>query len=97
MISAGGGGITFNPHYLFGFPLGEQGLEPPTDWNQYGFASEAYLEMFQELLEMAEQENVKMNFMLGGSQGQGVPAPVMSRGLAVHLVGWSMMVRNLLS
>lgn len=44
------------------------------------------MEIFQALLETAVDEDVKMNFMLGGSQGQGVPAPPMSRGLAMHLV-----------
>jgi hypothetical protein len=86
VASAEGGGITFSPHYFFGFPLGDMGIEPPTDWTQYGFASEAYMEIFQALLETAVEEDVKMNLMLGGSQGQGVPASPMSRGLAVQLV-----------
>lgn len=84
IASIGGDGITFLPHYLFGMPIGE--IEPPTNRSEYGYGTPAYQDSFRAILEEAKINGLHVDVGLGGSQGQGNPAPVGSKGLAVHLV-----------
>jgi hypothetical protein len=83
LASIGAGGFEFVPFYSYGNPTG---ATPPTDWNVYGFGTEAYRGVFEAALEAAVQNDVLMDFSLGASQGQGTPAEPKADGLAVHLV-----------
>jgi hypothetical protein len=71
------------PFYVYGLPAN---VDPPTDWNIYGFGTEAFRAVFEAALDAAVQNDVLMDFSLGASQGQGTPAEPGTEGLAVHLV-----------
>lgn len=78
MADAGAGGFEFLPYYQFG--------KPATDWSKYGYGTPAFRPLFRAAMEAAEEQNLLMDFAVGANQGQGVPAPPSTPGLAVHLV-----------
>lgn len=78
MADAGAGGFEFLPYYQFG--------KPATDWSKYGYGTTAFRPLFRAAMEAAEEQNMLMDFAVGANQGQGVPAPPETIGLAVHLV-----------
>lgn len=77
----GGGGIEFIPLYNYGFRL-------PTlpDWNEFGFGSPKFKELFVSSLKAAHEADIKFDFALGANQGQGIPAEPLTPGLAMQLV-----------
>ncbi|KAL2851122.1 hypothetical protein BJY01DRAFT_245062 [Aspergillus pseudoustus] len=81
----GGGGIQLLPFYNFGFSLNPTEL-PYSAWDEYGFGSEAFINLFASALNATEQNGLGFTFFIGGNQGQGVPAEPLTTGLAVHLV-----------
>lgn len=84
IAAVGGGGVTVVPHYIFGLPI--DGIEPPKDWARYGYGTPAFHERFRGILKTGQENEMRVDFGLGASQGQGIPAPVESRGLAVQLL-----------
>lgn len=82
ITATGAGGVEFLPFYLYGLPSG--GV-PPTDWAEYGFGSPAFREVFQAAVEATDDAKGTFDFS-AANQGQGVPAPANSRGLAMQLV-----------
>lgn len=84
MSEVGAGGFQLNPFYNFG--LGDPMFPPVSEWDEYGFGTEAFKKVFAAALDAAEENSLAFEFSLGASQGQGVPAKPMTPGLAVHLV-----------
>ncbi|CEN59796.1 hypothetical protein ASPCAL02240 [Aspergillus calidoustus] len=82
LASNGAGGLQFVPFYYYGNP---SGAPPLTDWNVFGFGTEAFRHLFEGALEAAVENNVLMDFALGASQGQGTPAEPGTEGLSLQL------------
>ncbi|KAL5041629.1 hypothetical protein BDW71DRAFT_217636 [Aspergillus fruticulosus] len=82
LASNGAGGLQFVPFYYYGNP---SGAPPLTDWNVFGFGTEAFRHLFEGALEAAVENNVVMDFALGASQGQGTPAEPGTEGLLLQL------------
>ena len=59
----GAGGFELLPFYSYGNPTG---ATPPTDWNVLGFGTEAFRDVFEAALEAAVENDVLMDFSLGG-------------------------------
>ena len=85
MAAAGAGGIEFLPFYLYGLPQIDNPI-PPTDWAQFGFGTPAFNRIFKSALIAANDSEVRLDFSMGASQGQGVPSKPVVPGLAVELV-----------
>ena len=77
--SVGVGGVELVPLYNYGASL----AAPPkdADWATYGFGTPAFNEMFKASLQAAKDAGLRMDFALGPSQGQGVPAATTDAGL----------------
>lgn len=84
IAAIGVGGVNIVPHYIFGLPI--DGIDPPRDWTKYGYGTPAFQDMFREILKAGQENEMQMDFGLGASQGQGIPAPVGATGLAVQLL-----------
>ncbi|KAL2871019.1 uncharacterized protein BJX67DRAFT_377629 [Aspergillus lucknowensis] len=82
LASEGAGGLQPVPFYNYGNPTG---APPPTDWNVFGFGTDAFRALFEGGLETAVENNVLMDFALGASQGQGTPAEPRTEGLSLQL------------
>ncbi|KAL4981414.1 hypothetical protein BDW68DRAFT_192958 [Aspergillus falconensis] len=82
LASNGAGGLQFVPFYYYGNP---SNAPPLTDWNVFGFGTEAFRHLFEGALEAAVENNVVMDFALGASQGQGTPAEPGTEGLSLQL------------
>lgn len=59
---------------------------PPTSWTEYGFGTPAFSDILKSSLQAANDSKVLIDFALGASEGQGVPLPPGTPGLAVELV-----------
>lgn len=83
--SIGAGGVEFVPLYNYGASL----APPPkgADWGTYGFGTPAFNERFKASLKAAKDVGMMMDFAIGPSQGQGVPAVTTDAGLHWDLVG----------
>ncbi|KAJ4289046.1 hypothetical protein N0V90_011388 [Kalmusia sp. IMI 367209] len=89
---AGAGGLEILPFYLYG--RGEEsarrdGANPVPqlpDWSKYGFGTPAFVDLFRDTLETAEEVGLLVDYALGANQGQGVPSEVSTPGLAVELL-----------
>ncbi|KAF6838245.1 hypothetical protein CPLU01_02606 [Colletotrichum plurivorum] len=77
IADVGAGGFEFLPYYQFGYQA--------TDWSEYGYGTEAFRPIFRAAMEAADERHTLMDFAIGANQGQGVPAPPETPGLAVHL------------
>lgn len=86
MADVGAGGFEFLPYYQIGYQA--------TDWSEYGYGTEAFRPLFRAAMEAADERHALMDFAIGANQGQGVPAPPETPGLAVHLVRSSLFVAN---
>ena len=82
--SVGVGGVELVPLYNYGASL----APPPkgADWATYGFGTPAFNEIFKTSLKTAKDAGLRMDFALGPSQGQGVPAVPTDAGLHWDLV-----------
>ncbi|KAF4212259.1 hypothetical protein CNMCM5878_001477 [Aspergillus fumigatiaffinis] len=80
LASNGAGGLQLVPFYYYGNP---SGAPPLTDWNVFGFGTEAFRSLFKGALEAAVENNILMDFALGASQGQGTPAEPRTEGTLV--------------
>ncbi|KAI7909971.1 hypothetical protein M9X92_011356 [Pyricularia oryzae] len=77
----GAGGLEFVPFYNYGF-----GGPHLNQSDVYGFGKPAFVDVFRTALEAAKANGLIMDFGLGASQGQGVPAEPLTPGLAMQLV-----------
>ncbi|KAJ5527610.1 hypothetical protein N7513_011769 [Penicillium frequentans] len=75
----GAGAVEFLPLYNYGGSL----AGPPVgaDWAKYGFGTPVFNEIFKASLKAAKNAGMRMDFALGPSQGQGVPAKTTDYGL----------------
>ncbi|OJJ40082.1 hypothetical protein ASPWEDRAFT_191821 [Aspergillus wentii DTO 134E9] len=88
----GAGGIEFLPLYNYG---GDMVSEPKgADWATYGFGTKPFNDMFRAALEAAKEAGLLMDFAIGASQGQGVPANVTDEGLQWDLAPFNVTVSN---
>ncbi|RAH73281.1 uncharacterized protein BO66DRAFT_464466 [Aspergillus aculeatinus CBS 121060] len=85
--SIGAGGVEFVPFYDYGGELAYGG--PGPDWVKYGFGTEAFNEIFVAVLQAHKDHGLAMDFALGPSQGQGVPAHADDEGLQWDLAPFS--------
>ncbi|KAL1880144.1 hypothetical protein Daus18300_001507 [Diaporthe australafricana] len=93
LASVGAGGIEYLPFYFYGLvyaqliPVPEGPIEPPTDWNIYGFGDTAFNELFKETLKAikAEGNGFNIDFALGPNQGAGVPSEPGTEGLSYEI------------
>ncbi|KAE8152210.1 hypothetical protein BDV25DRAFT_75389 [Aspergillus avenaceus] len=72
----GAGGVEFLPYFDYG-----ESIPPGADWATYGFGSSAFVNIFKTALQTHNEWGLVMDFSLGPSQGQGVPASVDDEGL----------------
>ncbi|GFF96762.1 hypothetical protein CNMCM6936_000537 [Aspergillus lentulus] len=91
LAAKGAGGFELVPFYAYGNPT-DAAL--PTDWNTYGFGTEAFRNVFDTALQAAVDNSLLMDFSLGASQGQGTPAEAGTEGLSIHLQLGVMTVRS---
>ncbi|KAL4732950.1 hypothetical protein BDV11DRAFT_176163 [Aspergillus similis] len=91
LAAKGAGGFELVPFYAYGNPTD---AVPPTDWNTYGFGTEAFQNVFNTALQAAVDNSLLMDFSLGASQGQGTPAVAGTEGLSIHLQLGVMTVRS---
>lgn len=77
----GAGGLEFVPFYNYGF-----GVPDMSNWDVYAFGKPAFKDVLLTALESCGANGLLMDFALGASQGQGVPAEPLTPGLAVQLV-----------
>ena len=88
----GAGGLEVVPLYIYG--KGEEsfrrdGADPVPhlpDWSKYGFGTPAFVELFKNTLQAAEDTGILLDYGLGANQGQGVPSEINTPGLAVELL-----------
>jgi hypothetical protein len=80
----GAGGLQFLPFYNYGF--GDPSSFPTSTWNEYGFGTPAFKQVFVNALKTAKDTGLRFDFSLGASQGQGVPVEPLTPGLAMQLV-----------
>jgi hypothetical protein len=78
IAGVGAGGFELLPY----FELGDN----PSQWEEFGYGTEAYRRIFRAAMETAREEGLLMDFAVAANQGQGVPAEPGSEGLAMHLV-----------
>ncbi|KAI9730419.1 MAG: hypothetical protein M1834_005929 [Cirrosporium novae-zelandiae] len=70
LADVGAGGLEFLPFYLYGLPT--SGAVPPTDWNKYGFGTQAFRDIFKVALTETKTKSLVMDFAIGANQGQGL-------------------------
>ncbi|KAH7020387.1 hypothetical protein EDB80DRAFT_821289, partial [Ilyonectria destructans] len=80
----GAGGLQFLPFYNYGF--GDPSSFPTNTWDEYGFGTPAFKQVFVNALKTAKDSGLRFDFSLGASQGQGVPVEPLTPGLAMQLV-----------
>ncbi|KAF9891846.1 hypothetical protein FE257_003331 [Aspergillus nanangensis] len=73
--SIGLGGVEFLPYYNYGETVSG------ADWSTYGFGTPAFINVFKAALQAHKDSGLVMDFPLGPSQGQGVPASTDDAGL----------------
>ena len=76
---AGAGGVELLGIYDYGF---QAPLEPTPDWNTFGWGTPAWQAVLERALQTHKAYNLKMDFAIGPSYGQGVPVEPESPGLA---------------
>ncbi|KAJ4354220.1 uncharacterized protein N0V89_005954 [Didymosphaeria variabile] len=89
---AGAGGLEILPFYLYG--QGEESyrrngaevVPQLPDWSRYGFGTAAFVDVFKNSLEAAQDAGILLDYALGPNQGQGVPSDPTTVGLAVELL-----------
>lgn len=86
----GAGAVEFLPLYNYGGSL----AGPPVgaDWAKYGFGTPVFNEIFKASLKAAKNAGMRMDFALGPSQGQGVPAKTTDYGLHWDLVSCPLII-----
>ncbi|KAJ5766587.1 uncharacterized protein N7511_004203 [Penicillium nucicola] len=75
----GAGGIELVPLYNYGASLA--GPPKGADWATYGFGTQSFAKVFKASLQAAKEAGMRMDFALGPSAGQGVPAETTDPGL----------------
>ncbi|KAL5360501.1 hypothetical protein BJX96DRAFT_165211 [Aspergillus floccosus] len=71
----GAGGVELLPYYNYGDAV------PGADWSTYNFGTPAFVNLFISALQAHKDAGLVMDFALGPSQGQGVPASMDDEGL----------------
>ncbi|KAL4894986.1 hypothetical protein BDV59DRAFT_200244 [Aspergillus ambiguus] len=79
----GAGGVEFLPYYNYGTEV------PGADWSTYAFGTPAFVKLFRAALQAHKDAGLVMDFALGPSQGQGVPASTDDEGLQWDLYATS--------
>ncbi|KAL4985144.1 hypothetical protein BDW68DRAFT_199006 [Aspergillus falconensis] len=85
----GAGGLEILPFY--GYET-TPGYFVPVDWSKYYWGSESWQILFKELLQAHRDNGLVMDFAIGASMGQGVPAEVDDEGLAWDLTSYNFTV-----
>ncbi|TLS30036.1 hypothetical protein PpBr36_02246 [Pyricularia pennisetigena] len=85
----GAGGLEFVPFYNYGF-----GGPHLNQSDVYAFGKPAFAQVFRQALEAVKADGLIMDFALGASQGQGVPAEPLTPGLAMQLVYGKMTIKG---
>jgi hypothetical protein len=80
----GAGGVELVPLYNYGASLA--GPPKGADWAAYGFGTPAFAKVFKASLQAAKDAGMRMDFAIGPSAGQGVPAETTDQGLHWDLV-----------
>ncbi|KAL2851066.1 hypothetical protein BJY01DRAFT_245168 [Aspergillus pseudoustus] len=86
---AGAGGLEVLGYY--GYET-TPGYFVPVDWATYPWGGEAWQTLFKSLLEAHRENGLVMDFALGASMGQGVPAEWDDEGLAWDLTSYNFTV-----
>ncbi|KAH8879860.1 hypothetical protein GQ53DRAFT_853096 [Thozetella sp. PMI_491] len=81
----GASGFELLGFYLYGGPPAGFGTYAPVDWSVYGWGTEAWRKLFKTFAQATKDNGLVMDFALGPSQGQGVPAPYDDEGKAWDL------------
>ncbi|KAL3461690.1 hypothetical protein BJX64DRAFT_300077 [Aspergillus heterothallicus] len=85
----GAGGLEILPFY--GYET-TPGYFVPVDWSKYYWGSEPWRILFKELLQAHRDNGLVMDFAIGASMGQGVPAELDNEGQAWDLTSYSFTV-----
>ncbi|KAI9714496.1 MAG: hypothetical protein M1820_000457 [Bogoriella megaspora] len=88
----GAGGVEILGYYLYGGTAQGTGTFAPDDWSIYGWGTPAWQSAFNTLLQAHVDNDLIVDFALGPNQGQGVPAPEHSEGLAWDLYSYNISV-----
>ncbi|KAL2811590.1 hypothetical protein BJX63DRAFT_433266 [Aspergillus granulosus] len=86
---AGAGGLEVLGYY--GYET-TPGYFVPVDWSAYPWGGEAWQILFKSLLQAHRENGLIMDFALGASMGQGVPAESDNEGLAWDLTSYNFTV-----
>ncbi|OJI95758.1 hypothetical protein ASPVEDRAFT_57912 [Aspergillus versicolor CBS 583.65] len=68
------------------------GYYVPVDWSTYSWGGEAWQTIFKALLQAHRENSLIMDFAIGASMGQGVPAELDNEGLAWDLTSFNFTV-----
>ncbi|OAG01255.1 uncharacterized protein CC84DRAFT_280989 [Paraphaeosphaeria sporulosa] len=90
--AAGAGGLELLPFYLYG--QGEESyrrngaevVPDLPDWSKYGFGTDAFVDLFKDSLQAAQDAGILLDYALSPNQGQGIPSEPATPGLAVELL-----------
>ncbi|KAL3495077.1 hypothetical protein BJX62DRAFT_246400 [Aspergillus germanicus] len=85
----GAGGLEILPFY--GYET-TPGYYVPVDWSEYYWGSEAWRILLKELLQAHRDNGLVMDFAIGASMGQGVPAELDNEGQAWDLTSYNFTV-----
>ncbi|KAJ0416913.1 hypothetical protein BJY00DRAFT_325925 [Aspergillus carlsbadensis] len=85
----GAGGLEILPFY--GYET-TPGYFVPVDWSKYYWGSESWQILFKELLQAHRDNGLVMDFAIGASMGQGVPAEPENEGLAWDITSYNFTV-----